>query len=463
MTVPRASSAPLVLLVDDDPAVLTVLEALLEQAGFGSVSVDSAQEAIELLDARPFDVVLSDVKMPEMDGIELLRKVVSRRSDLPVVLITAHGTVPMAVEAMKAGAADFLLKPFDRAEVIFVLRKAILAAQHDGNELPPSRPLSQKLVGDGAAMREVLELVRRNAAGAAAVLLRGESGTGKDVVARALHDRGPRGDGPFVKVHCSALPEPLLASELFGHEQGAFSGAARRKAGRIELARGGTLFLDGIEHLPMGVQVKLAGVLLDGHLERLGGEDRVETDVRVIAATRCDLEAMVTAGTFREDLFYRLNVVPIWLPPLRARSGDIGALAEHFGSLLCAAHGRPAVGFSPEAVALLAAQRWPGNVRQLENLIERVVVLSDAVDVGPEVIQRELDRRGGAPAPPSHPAPLVPHDEGDIDLDRRRRDAEALALRAALDRANNNRTLAARLLGISRRTLYNKLDEHGIA
>ena len=460
----QAQFAPLVLLIDDDPAVLTVLEALLQQGGFRSVSVGSAQKALDLLDTLPFDVILSDVKMPEMDGIELLRNVVSRRSDLPVVLITAHGSVPLAVEAMKAGAADFLLKPFDRTEVLFVLRKAMIAAQHEANEVPSSRSLSRKLVGDCAAMREVRELICRHAGTTGTVLLRGESGTGKDLVARALHDQGPRSGSPFVKVHCSALPEPLLATELFGLEQGASSGAASRKPGRIELAREGTLFLDEIESLPASLQIKLLGVLLDGQPGR-PGVGGTETEVRVIAATRRDLAVMVSAGTFRDDLFYRLNVVPIWLPPLRERGEDLGALAEHFASIHCGAHGRPAVKISRDGMALLAARRWPGNVRQLENLIERLVLVSDELELGPEAIGRELDRRGGAPLPAvsSAPSGTGVGDETDVDLDRRRRDAEGLALRAALERAKNNRTLAARLLGISRRTLYNKLDEHGIA
>jgi two-component system response regulator AtoC len=284
------------------------------------------------------------------------------------------------------------------------------------------------------------------------VLLRGESGTGKELAARALHQRGRRRAGPFVKVHCAALPDALLESELFGYEKGAFTGAASRKPGRVELAEGGTLFLDEIGDVTSAVQVKLLRLLQDRAYERLGGTSTLRADVRFVTATHRNLEEMVKAGQFREDLFYRLNVVPIWLPPLRDRPGDVARLARHFCAAIAASSGRQGVELAPEAVDRLAALRWPGNVRQLQNFIERLIVLSDGPTLSLADVERELCREQGPAAEPARAS------QG-LSLESRRQDAERDALRDALARAGGNRTMAARLLGISRRTLYSKLAE----
>jgi two-component system response regulator AtoC len=306
-------------------------------------------------------------------------------------------------------------------------------------------------------MRECQSLVTRAAAGTATVLLRGESGTGKEVAARSIHEQSPRRKGPFVRVHCAALPDALLESELFGYEKGAFTGAVQRKPGRVELSQGGTLFLDEIGDTTLSVQVKLLRLLQEKEYERLGGVETLKADVRFVAATNRDLEAMIKAGTFREDLFYRLSVVPIGLPPLRDRPEDIAPLAKRFCAELGAANGRPGAALDQGAIAVLEAQSWPGNVRQLQNFIERLVVLAEGDALGEGEVERELARKlpGSAPVAKSESGT----ESGSRLLEDSRRDAERAALQTALAQAKGNRTLAARLLGISRRTLYNKLEE----
>jgi two-component system, NtrC family, response regulator AtoC len=447
-------SAGRVLVVDDDAAVGEVLIALLERAGHRAWHVRSAGSALESIDRHGAEVVISDIRMPEMDGMELLGKILDRWPDLPVVMLTAHGSVPLAVEAMRAGAADFMLKPFDRDEILFVVRKALEAAR-GRLDAPPALTLrAGPFVTQSPNMRPVLDLLARAARSNATVLIQGETGTGKEVAARAIHETSGRRAKPFVAVHCAALPDSLLESELFGYEKGAFTGAAGRKPGRIEIAQGGTVLLDEIGDVTPQVQVKLLRVLQERSFERLGGTETVKADVRFVAATHRDLEAMVRAGTFREDLFYRLNVVPIVIPPLRARPEDIEPLALKFLATLASANGRPRMRFEPQALARLREPSWPGNVRQLQNFIERLVVLSDGDTVRLEDVERETARGQG-------PLQLPPAAPGET-LDGQRRAAEATALRAALDRAGGNRLVAARLLGISRRTLYYKLSAHGI-
>jgi two-component system response regulator AtoC len=418
--------------------------------------VASGEAALTALEGEAFDAVLTDVRMPGLDGMGLLDRIGALQPDMPVVLLTAHGTVPLAVEAMKRGAADFLLKPFDRDEMLFVLRKAMLAAERSG--APLERSAARKLLGASAVMRELDDLIARAGRGTATVLIRGDSGTGKELVARALHDVSPRRAGPFVKLHCAALPDSLLESELFGYEKGAFTGAATRKPGRIELADGGTLFLDEIGEVPLGMQVKLLRVIQEREFERLGGHDTVHVDVRFLAATHRDLEALVDRGQFREDLFYRLNVVPIRLPALRERPGDVPLLARHFCAVHAHADGGRDIVLTDEAVAVLATQPWPGNVRQLQNFIERLVVLTEGRQIGIDDVLRELAREQPRSADDDPAAPAA----ADLSLDENRRKSERAALQAALARAGNNRTLAARLLGVSRRTLYTKLELHGL-
>jgi two-component system response regulator AtoC len=385
-----------VLIVDDDAAVGTVLGALLRQAGLAPHHETSGAAALAALERRPFDLAITDLRMPGLDGMALLGHLRRAWPELPVVMLTAHGNVQLAVEAMKAGAADFVQKPFDREELLFVVRKALEGGRRAADAAPeppePSAP-ADELVGRGEAMREVRALIDRAARSNATVLLLGESGTGKGLVARAVHERSARRAGPFVRLHCGALPDALLESELFGYEKGAFTGAAARKPGRVELAEGGTLFLDEIGDVTPATQVKLLRVLQEREYERLGGTRTLRADVRFVAATHRDLGAMVARGEFREDLYYRLNVIPLTLPPLRARPDDVAELAARFAR----SHGAAAL--APDALALLAAQRWPGNVRQLQNFVERLVVLSDGPAIGRADVERELARKTGLTPP----------------------------------------------------------------
>jgi len=451
-----------VLVVDDDAAVGTVLAALLAQAGMKAKHVVSGEAALRALEHEPADVVVTDLRMPGMDGMQLLSRIAAMSPGLPVIMLTAHGTVPLAVEAMRTGAADFVLKPFDREQIVFVVRKAMYAARHSEGREAAASTTQAPLVSSSPAMREVNELVARAARSTATVLIRGESGTGKELAARAIHDQSRRSKGPFVVIHCAALPDTLLESELFGHEKGAFTGAVCRKPGRIELADGGTLFLDEIGDVPLTMQVKLLRVLQERTFERLGGTESVKVDVRFVAATHQDLDAMVRAKAFREDLYYRLSVVPIVTPPLRARTGDIAPLVARFAAMFGPPNGKADVVIERDAVERLGRESWPGNVRELQNFVERLVVLADGSTITRADVERELGRSLTLSSPAQAPSLSPGSSTPASTLDGLRRATERDALVEALARVQGNRTLAARILGVSRRTLYNKLAEHGV-
>jgi DNA-binding NtrC family response regulator len=444
-----------VLVVDDDPAIGTVLSALLKQEGLGALWVASAESALAVLEKSEFDVVLSDVKMPGLDGMGLLDRLANQRPDIPVVLLTAHGTVPMAVDAMKRGAADFLLKPFDSEEVLFVVRKALATA---ASRAAPDRPPSKTFVGTSAVMRQLGDLVRRAARGAATVLIIGETGTGKEQIAQAIHQASaPHRSGSMIAVNCAAIPESLLESELFGHEKGSFTGAIGQRKGRFEQAHGGTLFLDEVGDIPLSVQVKLLRVLQERRIERVGGTDSIDIDVRVIAATHQELEKLVKEGKFREDLFYRLNVIRIEVPPLRERPEDIPVLAAHFAQKYSRMPNPPQ--FSPDAMEMLTRCTWPGNVRQLENAIERACVTArdgviEVANLPPDVL-----RTGDA-----KPHPLR------VDLSRALPEqlAELTAayeeryIRKALRKTRGHVGKCAELSGLSRRSITEKITLYKI-
>jgi two-component system response regulator AtoC len=459
-----------VLVVDDDPAVGKVLSAQLAQAGIACRHVPDAAAALTVLRERPVDVVITDLRMPGASGMELLAEIAGRWPEIPVILLTAHGSVSLAVEAMKKGAADFLLKPFDREEILFTVRKQIAAARH-GERPPAAEPSVGAVMSTSPEMREVDDLIRRAAGTTATVLLRGESGTGKELAARAIHDNGPRRSAPFVKIQCASLPDTLIESELFGYEKGAFTGAASRKPGRVELAEGGTLFLDEIGDVTPVIQVKLLRLLQDREFERLGSTQTLKSSARIVAATHQPLEELIKQRKFREDLFYRLNVLPIFIPALRARAGDIEALAREFCRQFGAANARGPLELSPDAIGLLQQQPWPGNVRELQNFIERLVVLSDGEVLTAADVMRELARRppvvaGATTSPDAAPAgdraAAVAPGAAAGTLEASRREAERDAIITALAKSGNNRVMAARLLGISRRGLYHKLGEHGL-
>jgi len=442
-----------ILVVDDDDALRVVLVGLLKQAGYQARAVPSAERALEEVGRAPTDLVVTDVRMPGMDGIALLSALVKSIPDLPVIVLSAHGTVPMAVEAMKHGAKEFMLKPFDREEVIATIERTLSASATRASS-PPEVPAASRLVGDSARMQELREMLARAARSNATVMLRGESGSGKEVAAREIHEQSARKNGPFVAVHCAALPESLLESELFGYEKGAFTGATKRKPGRVELADGGTLFLDEIGDVSLPVQVKLLRLLQEREFQALGSTTVQKADVRFVAATHRDLEAMVKAGDFREDLFYRLNVVPVWIPPLRDRASDIAVLAQKFCGEAASRNGVTLPKLCEDAVLSLASRPWPGNVRELQSCVERLVVFADGGEIHAADVERDLQRVRPAGGPQQETA---------ASLGERREEAERRAVQEALARAGGNRTLAARLLGVSRRTLYNKLAELGIS
>jgi len=439
-----------VLVVDDDSAVGIVLDGLLKQGGIESDWVPSGAKALEQLAHRPIDLVVTDLRMPEMDGMELLRRIRARFPEISVIMMTAHSTISIALEAWRTGAADFVMKPFDRDELLYTVKKVLQAAPQAEKEAAVL-PGPGGFLGESDAMLEVLRLIDRAAErGDPTVLLRGETGTGKEVAARALHERSRRRSGPFIKVHCAALPDDLLENELFGHEKDAFTGATSRKQGRVDLASGGTLFLDEIGDTTLKVQVKLLQLLQDKKYCRVGGGQEIHADVRFVSATHRDLEEMIKAGQFREDLYFRLNKLEIWMPPLRERPGDVERLARHFCAAFAKEYGRPSLELEPDALRRLVMHPWPGNVRELQNCIERLLVMSD----GPSLTAADVERCLG------HGPVAGPRAVQNLSLESRVQSAEKDALLGALKRSKGNRQLAARLLGISRRTLYTKLAEY---
>jgi DNA-binding NtrC family response regulator len=447
-----------VLLVDDDAAVRTVLAALLRQGGVEPVEADSATRALELLAGGSIDVVITDLRMPGMDGMALLGRSLELWPDVPVVVLTAHGSVPLAVEATRRGAFEFVLKPFERREVLAIVERALLVARRSSE--PPDQPASRRpaLLGNAPRMVALRADIRRAASSQATVLVQGENGTGKELVARAIHDESPRSAGPFVKLNCAAIPESLIESEMFGYEKGAFTGASKQKPGRVELAEGGTLFLDEIGDYSAAVQVKLLRILQERELTRLGGTETFAVNVRFVAATNKDLQALVARGSFREDLYYRLNVLPIDVPALRERPEDIALLAQTFTAASAKANARSNVTLEVAAVERMTLAPWPGNVRQLENFVERLMVFSDGSRLTLADVERELARDAAR----ARASQATAAGEAEGGLAGARQKAEREAIREALALAGGNRTRAARVLGMSRRTLYNKLAEYDL-
>lgn len=389
---------PRLLIVDDEAAIRRILQVSFEKAGYEVVLAEDAREALQALDAAPFACVLTDVTMPGISGYELLREVKVRRPDTAVVIMTAFGTIPQAIQAIRDGAFEYVTKPFD----LEALKKVVAHAVASGGEstLPKAKPLigrrkgERPFIAESPKMRDLLATIQQVAESRATVLVTGESGVGKEVVARSLHSMSSRHDSPFVAVSCAALPETLLESELFGYEKGAFTGATGAKAGRFEMADHGTLFLDEIGEIPMSVQVKLLRVLQEREFERLGASKPTKVDVRLVTATNRDLREAVDEGIFRLDLMYRLQVIELHIPPLRERVEDIVPLSTHFLERYCRDNGRGLLGISDEARELLERYAWPGNVRELENTMERAVVLSSPNDefVSPRLLPSSLTR-----------------------------------------------------------------------
>jgi two-component system response regulator AtoC len=450
-----------VLVVDDEESMRHLLAVILADRGYDVRAVSNGEDALRELATRDYDLVLSDVRMPRMDGLSLLRKALDLHPGITFIVMSAYGTHDTAIEAMKAGAYDYVSKPFKPDEVLLVLRKAEerLRLSRENRRLRSELAAGFRLenfVGTSPALQEVLRQLRKVAPTRATVLITGESGTGKELVARAIHELSPRTAMPFVAVNCGAIPAELIESELFGHVRGAFTDASRDKKGLAAEADGGTLFLDEIGELPLHLQVKLLRFLEDSQVRRVGDTRSEKVDVRVVAATARDLGRAIKEGLFREDLFYRLNVVNLRLPSLRERPDDIPALVDHF----LAKHRRlrpelPLRGVTPEALEVLRAHRWPGNVRELEHAVERAVVLAD----GPLIEESDLpdDVRADAGA-----AVHVPRPGADLSVKRAFRVLEEQLIRDALERTGGNRTRAAELLELSYRALLYKIKEYGI-
>lgn len=448
-----------ILLAEDEKNARQGLVSYLEAKGYDVYPAQNGQEALKIFKEQKPDLVLTDIRMPELNGILLLEKIHAEKPSTPVILMTAYGSVEDAVKAMKKGAFYYLTKPVNLEELDFLVSKALTsrALQEENIELKKAL-FTQKfdrgeILGTSLLMKKILQLVDRVAPSSSTVLILGESGTGKELIAHRIHELSPRKDKPFIAVHCAALPESLLASELFGHERGAFTGATERKIGRFERAHQGTLFLDEIGEISSDMQVKLLRVLQEGEFERLGGAKTIKVDVRLIAATNKNLRAEVEAGRFREDLYYRINVIEIKLPPLRERKEDIPLLAQHFIDYFSNRSGNRSLSITPDALKQLSDYDWPGNIRELRNIVERMVVLSSGESLDMAALPEDIRPKSNSAVTGSNLS---------ISSSASLSDMEKEHIKLKLAECKGNKSKAADALGISRRTLYRKLEEYGL-
>ena len=450
-----------ILIADDEESIRHMLVVLLSERGYEVRAVSDGEEALRELQSRDYDALVTDVRMPKMDGLQLVRAAQAASPETTIIVMSAYGSHELAIEAMKAGAYDYLGKPFRPDEVLLVLRKAEERERLRLENLRLRREISRargpaQLIAEAPAMREVMRVVEKVAPTTTTVLIEGESGTGKEVVARALHELSPRAERPFVPVNCGSIPEALIESELFGHAKGAFTDARTAKRGLFEEADGGTLLLDEVGELPLPLQPALLRVLQESEIRRVGDSRVTKVDVRILAATNRDLAQLVQAGRFREDLYYRLNVVGLKLPPLRERAEEIPALSARFLERHAARSGVAPRRLSQKALELLVRYRWPGNVRELENALERALVLSEEDEIEPEALPAPV-LAGAEPLPV--PSALDP---GDLSVKRAQRVLEADLIRRALQQTAGNRTRAAELLELSPRALLYKIREYGL-
>jgi two-component system response regulator AtoC len=468
-----------ILIADDEINIRRVLEAILKRDGYEVVTAANGDEALARM-SRGIHTVITDLKMPGLDGMQLLRSLSADHPDVPVVMITAHGSVESAVEAVKLGAFDYVEKPFDQEQIRQVVSKALKTHALSRRDPSPEQGATRgrfRLVGDSPAIRQVYAIIEKVANTPSTVLIMGESGTGKELIARALHENSSRHDGPFIKINCAAIPKTLMESELFGYEKGAFTGAVGAKPGRFELAHGGTLFLDEIGEIPVEMQVKLLRVLQESEFERVGGIKTIKVDVRLVTATNRDLAAELTTGGFREDLYYRLNVVPIHLPPLRERHEDIPLLVSHFITKFNDRLRKEITHIEPVAVERLVSYNWPGNIRELENVIERTMLFCEGSVIRVANLPSELlggpEERAAArePSPsqsnlPAVSIPTPPQSEAVGSLKEavkaETERVERELIQRALDETGGNVTQAARRLKISRKSLQTKMKELGL-
>ncbi|AKU91278.1 sigma-54-dependent transcriptional regulator [Vulgatibacter incomptus] len=470
--------AATILIVDDEPNLRKVLAATLKREGYEVEQAADGEQAIERFDEGGIDVVVSDLVMPKVGGFDVLRHVLEKAPDVPVILITAHGTVDSAVQAIKTGAFDYITKPFEQSELRQVIAKAARTRDLTRNNLSgpfEGEKLPSRIVGQSQAIQDIYRIVEKVADTPSTVLITGESGTGKELVAQALHRGSSRRNQPLIKINCAAIPKDLMESELFGYERGAFTGAVTSKPGRFELADGGTLFLDEIGEIPIEMQVKLLRALQESEFERVGGVKTLKVDVRLIAATNRDLHKEIQAGRFREDLFYRLNVVPVSLPALRDRRSDIPLLVEFFREKYNRKLNKRIDAVEPEAMEALQAYAWPGNIRELENLMERSLLFADGPTIRHEDLPENLREiapvaHAALPAPAfvsvSVPAAAPSHTDASASMKDIVKGAAAALERdlitRALDETGGNVTQAAKKLQISRKSLQNKMKEFGL-
>ncbi len=451
-----------VLIADDEANLRKVLAAMLRREGYEVLTAADGLEALELMGRSRVDVLLTDLRMPRIDGMELLRRVLVEYRGTPVVMLTAHGTVDTAVTAMKLGAFDYLSKPYDQEELQMIIRKAATVADLSVEE-PEGEPDGRfGMIGASSSLEEVFRTIEKVAASPSTVLIYGESGTGKELIAEALHEQSPRHDKPFIRINCAAIPRDLIESELFGYEKGAFTGAVSSKPGRFELADLGTLFLDEIGTIPLEMQVKLLRAIQEQTFERVGGVSTIRVDVRLIAATNSNLKAEAEAGRFRDDLYYRLNVVPITLPPLRERVEDIPALVVHFLIKYNKRLNRSVERVTDEALVCLQRYQWPGNIRELENVLERAVLFAEGGIVTPDELPdaiREPESPSKPPQTSMAKAPIGPLKE---IVRQHTESLEKDLITRALEETGGNVTKAARRLEISRKSLQNKMKELGL-
>ncbi|MBZ0271315.1 sigma-54 dependent transcriptional regulator [bacterium] len=449
-----------ILVVDDEKNIRRVLRATLEREGYDVVEAESGEEALAILSRERVECVLTDLRMPGIDGMEVLARSLAADRELPIVMLTAHGTVNTAVEAMKRGAFDYLTKPFDKDELLASVARAV--RQRDLARSEPDEPVGG--ASRNAAMRSLYAMIDKVAKSPTTVLITGESGTGKELVARMLHERGDRADKPYIRINCAAMPATLVESELFGYERGAFTGAVGSKPGRFELADKGTLFLDEIGTVPLETQVKLLRAIQEQEFERVGGVSSIRVNVRLVTATNVDLRQEVAAGRFREDLYYRLNVVHLRLPPLRERTEDLDMLARQFIERANKRVKKRVTGIGPDAWARLRAHAWPGNIRELENVIERAVLLAEGDTIAASDLPDELAH--AAPGPGSRAVPAPGAEAAGFDLKQASREAAARVeielIGAALKKTRGNVTQAAKILGLSRKGLQIKMREYGL-
>ena len=456
---PSSHPAARLLIVDDEAGMCEFLEIMLQKNGYQVCSRQSAREAVKDLETGTFDLVISDINMPAMSGLELLRLIKEKSPGTEVIMITAYASPETAIEAMKRGAYDYITKPFNNDEILLTIEKALKNSQLQRENRQLRQELEKRygfgnLIGKSPAMLKVYELIRRVAQTRANILVAGESGTGKELVARAIHYTGPRKDKPFVTVNCGAIPEQLMESEFFGHEKGAFTGAIKAKDGYFAAAEGGTIFLDEIGEIPPALQVKLLRVIQEKSFMRVGSTVEQEVDVQVVSATNRDLEDEVNTGNFREDLFYRLNVITIDLPPLRERSSDIPLLINHFLQKYNREYGRDIGSVSREALNLLMNYSYPGNIRELENIIERGIIMETGASITPASLPPTLTR----PETNGTGAGLRLPPEG-LDLEKTLAEMERRFIHQALERCGHNKTKAAKLLGLSFRSFRYRLEK----